>query len=155
MSDSVARALVARCPMCTTLNRVDLARVADRPKCAQCGKPILLDRPLVVTDDDFDRVVSGSDVPVLVDFHADWCGPCKTVAPLLDAIARERIGQALIVKLDTDRNPRIVEQFGIRGMPTFVVLAGGKEVARQVGAVPKAQLEALLGAAGATAGGAA
>ena len=142
------RTVIARCPMCATLNRVDLARIDDRPKCAQCGKPILLDRPLGVTDDDFERVITGSEVPVLVDFYADWCGPCKMMAPILDAIARDHAGQMLLVKLDTDRNPVMTRRFDIRGLPTFAVFQGGREVARQVGAVPRPMLEQLLAAAG-------
>lgn len=141
------RTVVVRCPMCGTLNRVDLARVEDRPKCAHCGKPILLDRPLAVTDDDFDRVIDGSEIPVLVDFHADWCGPCKMMAPVLDTIARERAGRALVVKLDTDRNPKVGQRFGIRGIPTFIVFSGGRESGRQVGGVPKQALDQLLDAA--------
>ncbi|HEU4566055.1 MAG TPA: thioredoxin [Gemmatimonadaceae bacterium] len=142
------RTVVVRCPMCATLNRVDLARMEDRPKCAHCGKPILIDRPLAVTDADFDKVIGGAEIPVLVDFYADWCGPCKVMAPVLDTIAHERAGHALVVKLDTDRNPQVGERFGIRGIPTFIVFNGGKEAGRQVGGVPKQALEKLLDAAG-------
>jgi thioredoxin 2 len=136
------------CPFCTTLNRVDLGRVRDRPRCGQCGKPILLDRPVAVGDQDLERVVKGSDVPVLVDFYADWCGPCKTMAPLLDDLARQRAGEVLVAKLDTDRNPAMAERFAIRGIPTLIAFAGGREVAREVGAVPRPRLEALLDRAG-------
>jgi thioredoxin 2 len=132
------------CPFCQTLNRVDLGRVQDRPKCGQCGKPILLDRPVRVGDQDLERVVRDSEVPVLVDFYADWCGPCKMMAPLLDDLARERAGEVLVGKLDTDRNPAMAVRFGIRGIPTLIAFHGGREVAREVGAVPKPGLEALL-----------
>jgi thioredoxin 2 len=132
------------CPFCGTLNRVDLGRVGDRPKCGSCGKPMLLDRPVRVTDQDLDRVVSGTEVPVLVDFYADWCGPCKVMAPVLDAVAREMAGRALVAKLDTDRNPQAAARFAIRGIPTLVVFRDGREVAREVGAVPKPRLEALV-----------
>jgi thioredoxin 2 len=136
--------IVARCPMCGTLNRVDLERVADRPKCAHCAKPILLDRPMAATDADFEKIVAGADVPVLVDFHADWCGPCKMMAPVLDELARGRMGRALVVKVDTDRNQETAMRYGIRGIPAFVVFRGGKEAGRQVGAVPRPALERLL-----------
>ena len=139
-----ARSVVVRCPMCTTLNRVDVTRIPDRPKCAHCAKPILLDRPLVATDSDFDKIIAGSDLPVLVDFYADWCGPCKMMAPMLDELARERTGRALVLKLDTDRNQATAGRFGIRNIPTLAVFSGGREVARQVGAAPKQRLAQLL-----------
>jgi thioredoxin 2 len=145
---SHTRTVVVRCPMCATLNRVDLSRIEDRPKCAHCSRPILLDRPLAVTDDDFDRVVEGSEVPVLVDFYADWCGPCKTMAPALDAIAHAHAGRALVLKLDTDRNPRVSHRFDVRSIPTLIVFRGGKEAARQVGAAPRQRLEQMLGVVG-------
>jgi thioredoxin 2 len=132
------------CPFCLTLNRVDLERLKDRPKCRDCGRPLLLDRPVQVVDDHFDRVISGSDVPVLVDFYADWCGPCKVMAPLLDDVASAHMGEVLVAKLDTDRNQATAQKFGIRGIPTLVAFAGGKEVAREVGAVPRERIVALI-----------
>lgn len=136
-----------RCPFCGRLNRVDLTRAGDRPRCGQCAKPILLDRPVAVSDADLERVVGDTDVPVLVDFYADWCGPCKVMAPVLDEFARTRSGEVLVAKLDTDRNPTMASRFGIRGIPTLIVFRGGREVARETGAVPRARLEALLASA--------
>ncbi len=134
------------CPFCETLNRVDLARLEQHPKCGSCGKPILLDRPIAVSDADFAQVTADTTVPVLVDFYADWCGPCKIMAPLLDDVARRRAGEMLVVKLDTDRNPVTGQRFGIRGIPTLIAFREGKEVGRRVGAVPPAELEAFLSA---------
>jgi len=132
------------CTFCGRLNRVDTSRVADRPKCGQCGRPMLLDRPVRVTDADFDRVIGGTEVPVLVDFYADWCAPCKVMAPTLDAIANERRGAVLVAKLDTDANPHTSANFGIRAIPTLILFEHGREVGRETGAVPKQSLEALL-----------
>lgn len=144
MPETPTRRAIVRCPFCTTLNRVDLARVEQHPKCAECGKPILVDRPLAIAESDIDRIVAESEVPVIIDFHADWCGPCKAMAPMFDELARERRGQALILKLDTDRNPGATRRFGVRGIPTMILFRDGKEVAREVGAVPRDRLRALL-----------
>src|SRR5919201_273126 len=126
-TDTRASATVA-CPFCTTLNRVDMERVADRPKCGNCGRPILLDRPVAVGDTNFDQVIGDTTVPVIVDFYADWCGPCKVMTPLLDDVAHRRAGRMLVLKLDTDSNPATQQRFGIRGIPTLIVFRGGKEV---------------------------
>lgn len=132
------------CPFCQTLNRVDLSRLERHPKCGDCGKPILLDRPIAVSDANFAQVTADTTVPVVVDFYADWCGPCKIMAPLLDDVARRRAGEMLVVKLDTDRNPSTGQRFNIRGIPTLIAFRSGKEVARRVGAIPPAELEAFL-----------
>ncbi len=142
-STASPKATVA-CLFCGTLNRVDLGRLALRPKCGECGRPILLDRPVKVADAEFDRVIADADVPVIVDFYADWCGPCKMMAPVFDELASEQQGKALVLKMDTDRSPRVPQRLGIRGIPTLIVFRGGREVARQVGAVPKTVLEDLL-----------
>ncbi len=140
------RTATVACPFCDTLNRVDLSRMDQHPKCGNCGKPILLDRPIAVSDANFEKVTTDTTVPVVVDFYADWCGPCKIMAPLLDDVARRRAGEMVIVKLDTDRNPVTGQRFGIRGIPTLIAFRSGKEVARRVGAVPPAELEAFLSA---------
>lgn len=133
-----------RCPLCGTLNRVDMARAGEGPKCGECDRPLLMDRPMLVTDQDLQRVIKESDIPVVVDFYADWCGPCKFMAPVLDDMARERKGEVLITKLDTDRNPASAVHYGIRGIPTLIIFKGGREAARQVGAVPKGALERII-----------
>lgn len=146
MSDtSVAskKATVA-CPFCGKLNRVDMKRVQDRPKCGECSRPLLLDRPVAITDEAFDRVIADSQVPVLVDFYADWCQPCKVMAPLLDEAAGANLGELLVLKLDTDRNPTTSQRFSIRGIPTLIAFRDGKEVAREVGAIPRPRLQALI-----------
>ncbi len=135
------------CPFCGTLNRVDLTRLANRPKCGKCGRPMLLDRPVTVTDDTLDSVLGGTDVPVVMDGYADWCGPCKIMGPVLDQFAHDRQGEVLVTKLDTDRNPATVQRFNIRAIPTLIVFRHGHEVARRAGVIPPAELEALVASA--------
>ena len=144
-SNGTSRRVTVRCQFCLTLNRVDLSRAADRPKCGDCGRPILLDRPVKITDEDLDAVIKDAEVPVVVDFHADWCGPCKVMAPVLDELAGQRMGEILVAKLDTDANPEATRRFGIRGIPTLIVFRDGRESARQTGAVSLEELQTLLG----------
>jgi thioredoxin 2 len=139
------RPVVVQCPFCSTANRVDLARLSAGPKCAKCGKPLRLDRPQKTTDKDFERTITGSSVPVLVDFYADWCGPCRMMAPTLDELAQKRAGEALVLKLDTEANPQTASRFGIRGIPTIIAFQGGKERARHVGLADMKVLEGLIG----------
>jgi thioredoxin 2 len=123
------------CQFCGTVNDIDLSRHADRPKCAKCGKPFLLDRPVKVDEDHFDMAVLKAEVPVLVDFYADWCGPCKMMAPAIDDIARARAGKLLVAKVDTDRSPAVSMRYGIRSIPFFGRFEKGKMVKTAVGAV--------------------
>lgn len=141
---SAGSKVTVSCPFCGRLNRVDLARAADRPKCGECARPILLDRPVSLSDADFDRVIADAQVPVLVDFYADWCGPCKMVAPIMDELARSRLGSVLVAKMDTDRNQHTAHRFQIASIPTVMVFKGGVPVARQVGALPRPGYEALI-----------
>lgn len=99
---------------------------------------------LTVNELNFEAQVLKSDVPVLVDFTATWCGPCRQIAPLVDQIADEYVGRAKVVKLDIDESPGIAQKYGIRGVPTLYVFKGGQVVAQQVGAVPKTALVSLV-----------
>lgn len=135
---------VVPCPFCGRVNAVDLSRIDDRPRCGECGRPILLDRPVKLSDADFDRVIERSGVPVLVDFYADWCGPCRVMAPTIDELAADRAGRALVGKLDTDRNPATANRFEIRGIPTTIVFREGHEAGRRTGAIGRTELDALL-----------
>ncbi len=100
--------------------------------------------PVNVTDETFEDVVIGSEVPVLVDFWADWCAPCKIIAPIVEELAGEYDGKVKFAKLDVDSNPRIATQYGIRGIPTLLIFSGGSPVDQVVGAVPKSTLKGRL-----------
>ena len=97
---------------------------------------MLLDRPIKVSDEDFRTTVLEADVPVLVDFYAEWCGPCKMVAPVVDEIAQVRSGELLVAKVDTDHAPQTATQYEIRSIPTLILFRGGEEVSRSVGFDP-------------------
>tara|TARA_B100000809_G_scaffold8137_1_gene7918 strand:- start:24180 stop:24572 length:393 start_codon:yes stop_codon:yes gene_type:complete len=119
------------------LNRVEVFGSGHQTLCNNCTKPILLDRPVNVSQDDFDETVLAASVPVLVDFYADWCAPCKMVAPLVDELAREQSGRMLVVKIDTDRAANISERYSIRSIPTLVLFKEGKEIDRSMGFEPE------------------
>jgi thioredoxin 2 len=143
-TERTTKPAVVSCQFCGQANRVDLTRLDAGPKCGQCAKPMRLDRPLKVTDGDFDRTVQGASVPVLVDFYADWCGPCHMMAPVLDDVAYRKAGDVLIVKLDTDANQATAQRFGIRGLPTVIAFRNGRESGRHVGVADAKVVERLL-----------
>jgi thioredoxin 1 len=101
--------------------------------------------PIHVTDSAFEKMVLQSTLPVVVDFWAPWCGPCKMVAPILDKLAAEFAGKVVIAKVNTDENPQWAQQFGVQGIPTMLFVAGGKVVHRQVGALPERMLREAVG----------
>jgi thioredoxin 2 len=145
-SDQAPRGVVA-CAFCSTLNRVDLTKLSNGPKCASCHRPILLDRPIMATATSFDPMVNGTTVPVLVDFYADWCGPCHMMAPTIDDFARRQMGNVLVIKLDTDAHPTIAGRYGIRGIPTVIAFDRGQERDRHVGVANLEVLQTLTGVA--------
>lgn len=130
------------CPHCLSTNRVPEERLGDEPVCGRCGKALLTDRPIELTDENFDAFVARTELPVVVDFWAAWCGPCRIMAPQFEAAARELKGRAVLVKVDSDASPRTAGRFAIRSIPTLIKLEGGREVKRQAGAVQSAQIVA-------------
>ena len=136
--------LTLRCQFCETWNRIDASRAGDQPKCGKCGTPMRLDRPVKLDDDTFRRTVDESQIPVLVDFYADWCGPCKMMAPFVDQLAAQYVGKALVAKVNTDHSQRAAAPFNIRGIPTTIVFKNGAVVVEKAGAMPLAGLEQLL-----------
>jgi thioredoxin 2 len=137
--------LMIRCPHCQAMNRVPAARAGESPSCGKCSQPLLAGQPLELGDADFDAVVQAARVPVLVDFWAPWCGPCRAMAPAFAQAARQLDGRALLVKVNSDDNPQLAQRFAIRSIPTLVRLDGGRETRRQSGAVPAAAIVALAG----------
>ena len=137
--------LLVRCPHCAAQNRVPAERAAESPQCGHCHQPLLAGQPLELADENFDAVVDASPVPVLVDFWAPWCGPCRAMAPAFEKASAQLAGRALLVKVNSDDNPELSARFGIRSIPTLIRLDRGHEVRRQSGAVPASAIVAMAG----------
>jgi thioredoxin 2 len=131
------------CASCFAVNRVDRSR-SQAPTCGRCKQPLYAAHPAALDDATFDKYVERSDLPVVVDFWAAWCGPCKMMAPQFEAAGRASAGRVLFAKLDTDAAPQTAARFGIRSIPTMIEFSGGREVARQSGAMSQAQIERWL-----------
>jgi thioredoxin 2 len=134
--------MIVVCPRCSAANRLDAVRARDEPVCGKCGSALLDGKPVAIDDARFDRFVTRNELPVVVDFWAAWCGPCRAMAPQFEEAARELRGEAILAKVDSDASPRTSSRFAIRSIPTLVLFRAGKEIKRQPGAVQAAQIVA-------------
>ena len=138
MSASQSSAPVALhvvCPACAGVNRVPADRLSDAPVCGSCKERLFAGAPVELNDGNFDRHLGRSDLPLLVDFWAPWCAPCRSMAPAFAAAAAQLEPDVRLAKLDTEAHPQIAGRFGIRSIPTLIAFRDGREIARQAGAM--------------------
>jgi thioredoxin 2 len=144
--------MIRACPNCGAKNRVPPKHLADTGKCGSCKAALPpADSPIETDAQLFDEIVAESRVPILVDFWAAWCGPCKMAAPEVAAVAKEMAGRAVVLKVDTEAHPQLAARFDVQGIPNFVVLRNGRVVMQQAGVTPRAEMRRWLQVEGAPA----
>ena len=137
--------VVRACKVCGQKNRVPGGHLSDTGRCGACKSPLPpTDEPIEVDTQLFDEIIQNSKVPVLVDFWADWCGPCKMAAPEVAKTAKDMAGRAVVLKVDTERYPELASRFNVRGIPNFAIFRAGRLVQQQAGAVGHEQMENWL-----------